>query len=642
MATTVNKKNLRVTELDFDEIKDNLKTFLKDQDVLKDYDFDGSAMNILLDTLAYNTHYLGYNANMAANEMFLDTAGLRSSVVSHAKTLGYEVQSARAPKAQISVTVVSDQTSITMPAGTKFSTTYDGTDYNFVTANDIQRFKFGNSVNFDSIDVFEGTYITTRYTVDTSDLEQRFLLRDNRADTSTLRVTVQNSSTDTTSTTYTKATDITQLESTSTVYYLQETEGGQFEVYFGDDVVSKAVADGNIVFLTYVVTNKTEANGASLFNPPSSIGGETNISVTTVSNAIGGAEPETLRSIKLNAPLNYASQGRAVTTSDYESVVKRVFANTQAVSVFGGEDGSFNSSTGVTSTPEYGKVFISIKSTTGANLTSSQKTQLVSDLKTYTIASITPVIVDPETTFLRLAIRYSFDTSATTLGSSDIDGLITTALQSYNSNTLQTFNSQYRASAVSKLIDEADNSILNSTTSVKLSKFFTPTQGTTTSYRIPFNNALLHPEDGYLASTGGIVSSTGFRVGTDTTSEFFFDDDGQGNLRRYSIVGTTRNYADSNAGTIDYDSGLITINNINITGVLNVDNLTSSQIRIIVTPNSNDIVPVRNQILEIDFVNTSLNGNIDTATTSGTTTTTTGSGTTATTTVTSSGGTSSY
>ena len=145
MATTVNKKNLRVTELDFDQIKDNLKTFLKDQDVLKDYDFDGSAMNVLLDTLAYNTHYLGYNANMVANEMFLDTAGLRSSVVSHAKTLGYEVQSARAAKATISVSIVSDQASITMPAGTKFSTTYDGTDYNFVTSSDIQKFKFGNS-----------------------------------------------------------------------------------------------------------------------------------------------------------------------------------------------------------------------------------------------------------------------------------------------------------------------------------------------------------------------------------------------------------------------------------------------------------------------------------------------------------------
>tara|TARA_X000000950_G_scaffold285925_1_gene393245 strand:+ start:835 stop:2763 length:1929 start_codon:yes stop_codon:yes gene_type:complete len=642
MATVTNRKKLRVTELDFDQIKDNLKTFLKDQDEFKDYDFDGSGLNVLLDTLAYNTHYLGYNANMIANEMFLDTAGLRSSVVSHAKTLGYEVQSARAAKASISVSIVSDQTSITMPAGTKFSTTYDGTDYNFVTANDIQKFKFGNSVNFDSIDVFEGTYVTTRYNVDTSDLEQRYLLRDNRADTSTLTVSVQNSTTDTTSTTFTKATDITQLTSSSNVYYLQETEGGLFEVYFGDGVISKAIADGNIVFLNYVVTNKSEANGASLFNPPSSIASETNITVTTVANAVGGSEPETLRSIKLNAPLNYASQGRAVTTSDYESLVKRVFANTQAVSVFGGEDGSYNSSSGVSSTPEYGKVFISIKSTTGANLTTSQKTQLVNDLKPYTIASISPVIVDPDTTFLRLAISYSYDTSATTLSSSDIDGLITSALQSYNSSTLQTFNSQYRASAVSKIIDESDNSILNNTTNVKLSKFFTPSQGTTTSYNIPFNNALLHPEDGYLASIGGIVSSTGFKVGTDTTSEFFFDDDGQGNIRRYSIVGTTRSYADSTAGSINYTSGLITINNINITGVSDVDSLTSTQIRIVVTPQTNDIVPVRNQILEIDFTNSSLNGNTDAAATSGTSYTTTGSGATATTTVSTSSTSSSY
>ena len=638
----VNERRLNVTELDFDDIKQNLKVFLKGQSEFKDYDFEGSGMSTLLDTLAYNTHYLSFNANMLANEMFLDSASLRSSIVSHAKTLGYEVTSARSPVATINIALSTTSATKTMPAGTAFSTTIDDTSYQFVTIADVTSTNNGGVVSFDSTKIYEGSFITTKYLVDTSDIEQRFLLGDNRADTSTLTVKVQTSASDSTTTTYTKATDITQLSSTSTVYYLQEVDGGRFEVYFGDGVVSRSLSDGNIVILEYVVTNKTASNGASSFSAPSTIDGVSDITLTTVANAAGGAEPESLNSIKLQAPLDFASQGRAVTSDDYAVYAKKLFPNTQAVSVFGGEDGSFNSSTGVTSTPEYGKVFISIKSTTGANLTSSQKTQLVSDLKTYTIASITPVIVDPETTFLRLAIRYSFDTSATTLGSSDIDGLITTALQSYNSNTLQTFNSQYRASAVSKLIDESDNSILNSTTSVKLSKFFTPTQGTTTSYRIPFNNALLHPEDGYLASTGGIVSSTGFRVGTDTTSEFFFDDDGQGNLRRYSIVGTTRNYADSNAGTIDYDSGLITINNINITGVLNVDNLTSSQIRIIVTPNSNDIVPVRNQILEIDFVNTSLNGNIDTATTSGTTTTTTGSGTTATTTVTSSGGTSSY
>ena len=642
MATLVNKKRLRVTELDFDQIKDNLKIFLKQQDEFKDYDFEGSGFNILLDTLAYNTHYLAFNANMLANEMFLDSASLRSSVVSHAKMLGYEVQSPRAAKATINVSIKTNQASITMPAGTKFTTTYDGTTYNFVTANDIQKFKFGNSVNYDSIFVYEGTYVTTRYTADTSNLEQTFLLRDNRADTTTLTVKVQNSSSDSTTTTYTKATDITQLTSDSTVYFLQEVEGGKFEVYFGDGVVSKAIEDGNIVILNYVVSNKSEANGAFQFTPPGSIGGETDITIQTVLRAEGGAEAESIRSIKLNAPLDYATQGRAVTTSDYEVLVKRLFAQTQAVSVFGGEDGSFDPSLGVSSTPEYGKVFISVKSTTGANLTTTQKNQLVNDLSQYTVASITPVIVDPETTFIRLNITYNYDTSATTKLSSDLDAAVNTVLTNYNTGTLQTFNSQYRASEVQRLIDESDTAILNNTTGVKLSKFFTPTQGSTTSYYIPFNNSLLHPEDGYLAASGGIVTSSGFKVGTDTTTEFFFDDDGVGNLRRYALVGTTRSYFDSQAGTIDYTSGAIRINNINITAVSNVDGATSEQIRLVVSPSTNDIVPVRNQILEIDFVNTTINGKADTEAASGSTFTSSGSGASATTTVSTSGGSSSY
>ena len=642
MATTVNKKRLRVTELDFEEIKENLKLFLKAQTEFKDYDFDGSGMNILLDTLAYNTHYLGYNANMLANEMFLDSASLRSSIVSHAKQLGYEVSSARAPKATLSVSVKTSAATLTMSAGTKFSTTLDGDTYNFVTIEDITKPKFGNSVNFDSIPVYEGTFIETRYTVDTSDLEQRFILRDNRADTSTLTVKVINSATDSTTTTYTKATDITQLANNSTVYFLQEVEGGKFEVYFGDGVVSKAVEDGNIVSLSYVVTNKSEANGAHSFTAPSTIGGQTDITLTTILRATGGAEPESLKSIKLNAPLNYAAQGRAVTTSDYETYVRKLFPNTQAVSVFGGEEGSFDPSTGVSSTPEYGKVFISVKSTTGANLTSTQKTQLVNDLKPYTIASITPEIVDPETTFIRLNSQIKFDSSATTDSADAIVTDVTTALTNYNTNTLQTFNSQYRASAVSRIIDESNTAILNNTTTVKLSKFFTPSVGSTTSYNLSFNNALLNPENGYLAATGGIITSSGFKVGTDTTSEFFFDDDGEGNLRRYSLVGTTRSYADSQAGTIDYASGVIKINNINITAISNVDDATSTQIRLVVTPNSNDIVPVRNQILELDLTNTTITATADTEASSGSTFSTSGSGSTATTTVSTSGGGSSY
>ncbi len=642
MSTTTNKKRLKVTELDFDAIKENLKIYLKAQDEFKDYDFDGSGFSILLDTLAYNTHYLGYNANMLANEMFLDSASLRSSIVSHAKTMGYEVSSARAANATISVSIKTSAATISMPAGTKFSSTLNGATYNFVTVADLVGAKFGNSVNFDSIGVYEGTYVETRYTVDTSDLEQRFLLRDNRSDTSTLTVKVINSASDSTTTTYTKATDITQLTSTSTVYFLQEVEAGKFEVYFGDGIVSKAIEDGNIVSLSYVVTNKTEANGAAFFNPPSSIAGESDITVSTIMRATGGAEPESLSSIKLSAPLNYAAQGRCVTTSDYETYVKKLFPNTQAVNVFGGEDGSYDASTGVSSTPEYGKVFISIKSTTGANLTSTQKSQLVNDLGKYTVASITPQIVDPETTYLRLTTNAKFDSSATTKSASDIATLITTALTSYNTSNLQTFTSQYRASAVGRTIDEAHTSILNNTTTLKLSKFFTPSTGTTTSYNLSFNNAMYHPEDGYLASTGGILTSSGFKVGTDTTSEFFFDEDGAGNIRRYSLVGTTRSYADSQAGTIDYTSGVIKINNINITGISNVDDATSTQIRIIVTPNTNDIVPVRNQILEIDFTNTTVTASADTESSSGSSYSTSGSGSSATTTVSTSGGTSSY
>ena len=642
MATTTNKKNLRVTELDFDQIKENLKIYLKAQKEFTDYDFDGSGIDVLFDALAYNTHYLGFNANMLANEMFLDTASLRSSAVSHAKTLGYEITSARAPMATINVSLRTDSNTKTMPSGTAFSTTLDGVTYQFVTVADVTGQKFGNSVNFDAQKVYEGTYVTSRYTVDTTDLEQRFILRDNRADTSTLTVKVQNSSTDSTTVTYTKATDITQLENTSTVYYLQEIDNGKHEVYFGDGVVSKAVDDGNIVVLQYVVTNKSEANGAFVFTPPASIDGVTDITLTTVERATGGNEPESIQSIKLNAPLDYASQGRCVTTGDYEVFVKKLFPQTQAVNVFGGEQGSFNSSTGVTSTPEYGKVFISVKSTTGANLTSSQKTQLVSDLSKYTVASISPVIVDPETTKLRITSSVVYNSSATTKLSSELVTAVTNVLTNYNTSTLQTFNGQYRASAVSKLVDEADTSILNNTTTVKLSRDFVPTLGTTTSYNIAFNNGLFHPEDGYLSSTGGVLFSTGFKVGTDTTTEYFFDDDGDGNLRRYALIGTTRSYADNVAGSIDYNSGAISINNINITAISNVDGETSTAIRLIVTPATNDIVPVRNQLLEIDFTNSTISAQIDTATSSGSSYSTSGSGSATTTTTTTSGGTSSY
>ena len=588
-------------------------------------------MSILLDTLAYNTHYLAFNANMLANEMFLDSSSLRSSVASHAKTLGYEPRSATASKAVVDVVLTTTSATKTMPAGTAFTTTVDGVSYQFVTIADVTSSIVGNIVTFKDTDVYEGTYVTTKYTVDTSDASQRFLLADNRADTTTLTVKVQNSSTDTTSTTYTKATDITQLTATSTVYYLQEVENGRYEIYFGDGVVSNAMADGNIVQLNYVVTNKTAANGASSFSSPSAIDGVTNILVSTIANASGGAEPESIASIKLQAPLDYSSQGRAVTTDDFKVYTKKLFANTQTVSVWGGEDGSYDTSTGVSDTPEYGKVFISIKSTTGQNLTTAQKNQLISDLGKYKVSSVTPVIVDADTTFLILGISFAFDSSATTSDKTDLEALVNTTVSNYNTTDLLNFNNPFRHSKLTGLIDDTDTSILNSTVTVTMSKLVTPILNTNSSYTVGFNNTLYNPVSGYNAAAGGIIASTGFFLGG--TTEYFFDDDGTGNLRIYYEVEAVRTYYDTEAGTVDYLNGIVKINPLSITSVGSVDGATSTRFRMTAIPNSNDIVPVRNQILEIDTTNTTITGSVDQTTSTGTGYTVTTTGTTTTTTV---------
>ena len=630
MAST---KRLRVTEFDFDSVKQNLKTFLKGQREFTDYDFEGSGMNILLDTLAYNTHYLGFNANMLANEMFLDSASLRSSIVSHAKMLGYEVSSPRAPVATINVTLTTNNATATMSAGTAFNTTVDGVNYQFVTISDVTSRNTGSSIPFDSLEIYEGTFTRTKYIVDSQEADQRFMLADNRADIETLTVKVQNSTSDTTTTTYTKATDITQLTKDSTVYFCQETESGRFQIYFGDGATSKGLSDGNIVELSYVITNKTAANGASSFVRTEAIDTVTNISVTTVANASGGAEGESSSSIKLNAPLDYASQGRAVTAEDYKVYVRKLFPNTQAVSVWGGEDGSFDTSTGVSSTPEYGKVFISVKSTTSLNLTTSQKENLVKDLSPFKVASITPVIVDPETTFIILGITFNFNSTATTQSKTDLETSVTDAISNFTDSNLEDFNLPFRHSLVTGLIDDVDSAITNNTTTVTLGKFFKPSLTTSTNYTVSFNNALYNPHSGHNSGGGGVIASTGFQIDGDTSTEYFFDEDGSGNLRTYSIVSGTRTYLNSTAGSVDYANGIITINALKITAVSNIDGEISSSIRVTAIPSSNDVIPVRNQILEIDLVNTTITGQVDNTATTGVGYTTSSTGTTTTTSV---------
>ena len=606
-----NNQKLEITGLDFDVIKDNLKTYMKNQNQFLDYDFEGAGINALLDVLAYNTHYLGFHANMLANEMFIDTAQLRSSVVGHAKTLGYEPRSVRAPRAELNITLNDTAlTSATINAGTAFTTTIDNVEYRFVTTSAHTVLQTGTGLPFLSIPVFEGTYVTTRYTVDTSNVNQRFLLTDNQSDTTTLTVKVQNSSSDSTTVTYTKATDITQLTGSSSVYFLQEVEDGLFEVYFGDGFVSKAVSDGNIVILQYVVTNITEANSAFLFSNTGAIATVTDITVTTVAAASGGAVAESIQSIKLSAPLDYASQGRCVTTNDYKVYVQKFYPQATSIQVFGGENGSFDSSLGVVSTPEYGRVFISVRNNLGTNLTTTEKATLVANLRPYTVASITPVVVDPDFIYLFLTTNFKFNSLATTKTKDTLVTEVTTALTNFNTTELTKFDAVFRHSQLLRTIGDVDSSITSITVSPRIVKYFTPILNEAKSYTLYFNNAFFHPHDGHNGADGGIVSSTGFKI-SGNTNEQFFDDDGKGNLRTYFMSAGARSYTNIIAGTINYTTGAVSIRTLTITSISDVGGSTATKIRLTIVPNANDIVALRNQILEIDVANSTVTAGID-------------------------------
>ena len=595
---------LEISELDFDGIKDNLKNFLSQQDEFRDYDFEGSGMSVLLDLLSYNTHYLGYNANMLANEMFLDSADLRSSVVSLAKSVGYTSTSATSSEAVVNVTVSpASGASLTMSRGTKFTTTVNGSSYSFVNNTNLTITPVDGVYTFSNVKLNEGTYLNYRYTANLSDTDQRFIIPNDNVDTKTLTVKVQESSSDSTTNTYTLATGITGLDSTSKVFFLQEVENEKYEVYFGDGVLGQAVADGNIIIFDYIVCNRTAANGATSFALGGTIGGFSNATVTTVSNANGGSNPESISSIKYNAPRDYTAQDRAVTVDDYKVLVKSLYANAQAVQVYGGEDAAV---------PDYGKVYISIKAKSGTSLTETTKASIVNSLKQYAVASVRAVIIDPEITYLTLTTNFKYDSGATVKDVSTLQTNVLQAIITYGNNTLENFTGVFRHSKLTESVNNADTSILSNITTVKLYKFITPTLSEGLKYTLSFNNAFYNPHSGHNSSGGGVISSTGFKINDDnSTNEHFLDDDGAGNIRVYYLSGTTRIYTSSTFGTVNYTTGEVILTSANITSISNVDGAASTRIRIFAIPSSNDVVPVRNQVLEIDIANSTITGDVD-------------------------------
>ena len=481
-------QRLRITELDFDTIKTNLKNYLQSQSEFTDYDFDGAGLSYLLDILAYNTHYQAYYLNMVANESFMDTAITRDSVVSNAKNLGYVPKSRSATKAQVTITIDTGNTTpdqLTLPRGTVFlSNLIDGKPYNFITIEDIVISKSNTSFIFDTVDIYEGNITSTTFVQNNlSNPKQIFTLPDSNIDTSTLLVTVTDVSSNTASEVYTLVTDATELSTTSPVYYLQEGLGGLYQIYFGGDNVGKSIPDGSTVSVSYLVTNAYAADSASSFVGMSPIGIYPSYTVTTVTNAGGGAEKESLDSIKQSAPLSFASQNRLITTNDYKALLQQQYPQASSVSVWGGQE----------QTPKvYGKVFASIKPKTGYYLSETEKQKIIDDIITpKSILSVKTEIIDPSYTYLKLQIDVRYDKNKTNLAVDTIKNSIRLVVLNYKLTNLDKFDGQFNTSSLVESILAIDKSIVACDINVRLSKKIEPTLNVNRSYTIDFKNKLL-------------------------------------------------------------------------------------------------------------------------------------------------------
>lgn len=485
---------LRIAELDFDGIKTNLKEYLRSQSQFSDYDFEGSGLNILLDVLAYNTHYMAYYLNMVGNEMFLDSATLRNSVVSHAKNLNYVPNSVRGAIAKVNILATDPggtQSTITLPAYTQFqSQQVDGINYTFVnlTAQTATRNVSTDTFTFNNVTIKQGEKLTYNVTVNGSNTKRRFVIPNPNIDTTTLLVSVQNSTLDSTKNTYVLSEDLTAANANSQIYFLEEDASEQFAIYFGDGYLGKNLSNGNIVQLTYLVSDGDAANKANSFTIVDNLGNPTisNVIVTSVSSAAAGSLKEGIDQIKFTAPKFYTTQNRAVTVNDYGTLLLKDYPNVQSVSVWGGEDND---------PVQYGKIFIAMSPKAGYAITNAEKLRIVDEIiKTRSVLTVTPEIVDPKYTYLKVVADVHYDSSKTTLTQEELKTLIRNTVLTYNTNDLGKFNSTFRFSKLQKQIDLTDTSFLSSDMKIEAQKRFEPTLNFAKNYDLDYNMPLRRGE----------------------------------------------------------------------------------------------------------------------------------------------------
>jgi hypothetical protein len=568
---------LRVTELDFTDIRNNLKTYLSSQSQFRDFDFEGSAMSVLLDVLSYNTHYNSYYLNMLANEMFLDTAQQRDSVVSRAKEIGYVPTSAIGATATVSITftgVASGTTQFTIPKNSTFTSTIDDVTYTFVTPEAYKVTEDSGSFTRE-IDVKEGEPLTHRFVVDSNN-PTRYILPNQNIDTSSITVSVQTSSSDSTVTEFVRASNISQVYSTSPIYFVEEVADNKYEIIFGSGSLGKSLDNGNIVIVDYLVCNGDETNGADTFAIDSMNVGVSysSVSVTTTAVARGGRLSETIDSIKFNAPRNYQTQNRAVVDNDYQRILLNENADLQSVIAFGGE---------LASPPVYGKVYIAVKPFAEEFATVSRKQKIKESIVDRTPLGIDPVVIDPDYTYLIPNITTFYDRTSTKVTEGAIEAAVRQTVSNYATTNLERFGNRLRYSKFVRALDNiSTGSILNNDATVKMQKRFVPNTNVAEKVELNFNNPIRR---GSLTSTQ--FTYNGFLA--------YLDDDEEGNVNIYrfndskqkvNIIGA--------AGSIDYTNGVITIENFAPSAYADI------QLKVTATPDRLDIIPVREQILLMD------------------------------------------
>ena len=588
----------QVANLDFDDIKTNLKEYLRSQNDFTDYDFEGSALATLIDTLAYNTYYTAFNTNMVVNELFIDSATLRDNVVALAKQLGYRPKSATSPTAYISFTVTyanpTTDKELNLKQGTGFISNYDNVIYNYVVTSDVKAQVINDVATFINVPIREGTLLTNEFIVNNASKSQRFILDNPNIDTNTVSVTVYPTG-GSFNEPYLLADNILGVDGDSKVFFIDEIEDGRYEILMGDGVLGKKLENNARIDVSYLTTSGPASNGVRAFVFSGVIENENGVSPNSFATSIvssvasaGGEEVESTAKIKYTAPKAYGTQDRAVTAQDYEAIVRKVYPATSDIIIFGGEDQD---------PPEYGKVFIVLKPTDASYLTSLTKSQIIADLKKYVVASVEPRIVDPSILFVEMTSKIYYDGGVTDQTPANIRDSVITAIQGYiNESDTEKFNGKFRYSKFVGVIDDADVSINSNLTSLMMRKDFYPSLNSTFYYEVCFQNAFDEDCD------DPVLSSTGFRVTEYPNFDVYVEDrDKKIVLYRLDSVTGEKVVLDSDIGDIDYVKGELKMYALTIIKGSFFDNRISLRVR----PLSNDIKAMREVYLDVDVPNSS-------------------------------------